>query len=69
MIEKHIKLYEDHDGPDARFAETPARFAEMVKQVRLAEEALAARDNTDLEAPMRALRRRQIDGRWLRVAP
>ena len=69
VIEKHIKLYEDHDGPDARFAETPARFAEMVKQVRLAEEALAARDNTELEAPMRALRRREIDGRWLRVAP
>lgn len=69
VIEKHIKLYEDHDGPDARFAETPARFAEMVKQVWLAEEALAARDNTELEAPMRALRRREIDGRWLRVAP
>ena len=69
VIEKHIKLYEDHDGPDARFAETPARFAEMVKQIRLAEEALAARDNTELEAPMRALRRREVDGRWLRVAP
>ena len=69
VIEKHIKLYEDHDDPDAGFAETPARFAEMVKQVRLAEEALAARDNTELEAPMRALRRREIDGRWLRVAP
>ncbi len=30
VIEKHIKLYEDHDGPDAGFAETPARFAQMV---------------------------------------
>lgn len=69
VIEKHIKLYEDHDGPDAGFAETPAGFGLMVKQVRLAEEALAARDNTELEAPMRALRRREVDGRWLRVAP
>lgn len=69
VIEKHIKLFEDHDGPDAGFAETPVGFARMVDEVRLAEEALAARDNTELEAPMRALRRREIDGRWLRVAP
>jgi N-acetylneuraminate synthase len=69
VIEKHIKLYEDHDGPDAGFAETPAGFGLMVKQVRLAEEALAARDNTDLEAPMRALRRQKIDGKWLRTGP
>lgn len=69
VIEKHIKLYEDHDGPDAGFAQTPAEFSVMVQQVRLAEDALRARDNTDLEAPMRALRRREIDGKWLRVAP
>jgi N-acetylneuraminate synthase len=69
VIEKHIKLYEDTDGPDAGFAENPAAFKLMVDQVRLAEDALRARDNTDLEAPMRALRRREIDGRWLRVAP
>jgi sialic acid synthase SpsE len=69
VIEKHIKLYEDYDGPDAGFAETPVGLGLMVKQVRLAEEALAARDNTDLEAPMRALRRREIDGKWLRTAP
>ena len=69
VIEKHIKLPEDQGGPDAGFAETPADFALMVRQVRLAEEALAARDNAELEAPMRALRRREINGRWLRVAP
>ena len=69
VIEKHIKLYEDHDGPDAGFAMSPSDFGTMVQQVRLAEDALAARDNTELEAPMRALRRREIDGRWLRVAP
>lgn len=67
VIEKHIKLYEDTDGPDAGFAENLANFKTMVQQVRLAEEALAARDNTELEAPMRALRRREIDGKWLRV--
>lgn len=69
VIEKHIKLPEDTNGPDAGFAETPTGFALMVQQVRLAEEALQARDNTELEAPMRALRRREIDGKWLRVAP
>ena len=69
VIEKHLKLYEDHDGPDAGFAMSPSDFETMVQQVRLAEDALAARDNTELEAPMRALRRREIDGRWLRVAP
>ena len=67
VIEKHLKLPEDTDGPDAAFAETPAEFAEMVAQVRLAEEALAARDNTELEAPMRALRRHEVDGQWLRT--
>ena len=69
VIEKHIKLPWDTDGPDAGFAMSPDEFAEMVQQVRLAEEALKARDNTELEAPMRALRRREIDGKWLRVAP
>lgn len=67
VIEKHIKLYEDDiDGPDAAFAETPYSFKLMVEHVRMAEEALAARDNSDIEAPMRALRRREIDGQWLR---
>ncbi len=67
VIEKHIKLFEDHDGPDAAFAMNPHEFGQMVQQVRLAEDALAARDNAELEAPMRALRRREIDGRWLRT--
>lgn len=68
VIEKHIKLPWDTDGPDAKFAETPVGFALMVQQIRLAEEALKARDTTELEAPMAAMRRREIDGQWLRTS-
>jgi len=40
LIEKHIKLNQDDDTPDAAFSMTPEAFAEMVKAMRLAESAL-----------------------------
>lgn len=68
VIEKHIRLPDDHSGPDAAFAMIPEEFENMVLNVRLAEQALESRDNSEIEAPMRALRRREINGQWLRVS-
>ena len=40
MIEKHFTLDHDLPGPDQWFSSTPDEFAEMVRQVRAAEQRL-----------------------------
>jgi pseudaminic acid synthase len=42
VIEKHIILDKSQGGPDADFSLDPAEFAEMVKSVRSAEEAIGS---------------------------
>ncbi len=43
-IEKHLTLSRADGGPDAGFSMEPAGFAEMVRKVRLAEQALQPRE-------------------------
>jgi len=43
-IEKHLTLSRADGGPDAGFSMEPAEFAEMVRKVRLAEQAMEVRE-------------------------
>jgi sialic acid synthase SpsE len=59
VIEKHLTLRRADGGPDATFSLEPEEFAEMVRQVRLAEQALGTVSYvpTPREAGSRSLRR------------
>ena len=59
LIEKHFTMSRAVPGPDAGFSLEPAEFAEMVRQVRTAEQALGevSYGPTDKEAGSRILRR------------
>lgn len=46
MIEKHICLAREDGGPDSGFSLEPDEFAEMVRQVRVAEAACERREET-----------------------
>ena len=40
MIEKHLTLSRDHDGPDSAFSMEPAEFKEMVRAIRRTEQLI-----------------------------
>ena len=64
IIEKHFIIDREAGGPDAAFSMNKAEFAEMVRNVRLAEEALGSK-SFDLSASSLMGRR---DARSLYVA-
>jgi pseudaminic acid synthase len=59
LIEKHLTLSRGEPGPDAGFSLEPIEFAEMVRQVRIAERALGqiSYEPTGREIGSRILRR------------
>ena len=59
IVEKHLTLSRADGGPDGGFSLEPHEFAEMVRQIRIAEQALGAVSYTPTprEVPSRAFRR------------
>jgi N-acetylneuraminate synthase len=59
IVEKHLTLARADGGPDGGFSLEPHEFAEMVRQIRIAEQALGAVSYTPTprEVPNRAFRR------------
>ncbi|HET9878458.1 MAG TPA: pseudaminic acid synthase [Candidatus Limnocylindria bacterium] len=59
IVEKHVTLRRADGGPDSGFSLEPAELAEMVAQIRVAEQALGSVSYTptEREAPSRSLRR------------
>ena len=59
VVEKHLTMARAEPGPDSGFSLEPAEFAEMVRQVRIAERALGvvSYQPTEHESGSRALRR------------
>lgn len=59
IVEKHVTLRRADGGPDAGFSLEPSELAEMIVQIRAAEQSLGevTYEPTAREAPSRALRR------------
>lgn len=59
IVEKHVTLRRSDGGPDSGFSLEPEEFAEMVSQIRIAEQALGKVNYTPTagEAASRSLRR------------
>lgn len=59
IVEKHVTLRRSDGGPDSGFSLEPHEFADMVSQIRVAEQALGdvSYTPTDREAGSRSLRR------------
>lgn len=59
IVEKHVTLRRADGGPDSGFSLEPSELAEMIVQIRAAEQALGevTYEPTAREAPSRALRR------------
>lgn len=62
VIEKHLTLDRELDGPDHRASLDPSEFARLVADIRAAEQALGSgiKEPTENELPVRDLVRRSI---------
>lgn len=69
IVEKHLKLSDESDGPDAAFSITPSQLAQLVEGIRTAEEALGevSYQVTDRERANRCFRRSLFAVRDIRV--